>query len=137
MLKKLILIFIIATCLYLLIKGSDLLETNISFLWNIPLGNILAYLALLSSTVFTLLITSKKTKLFILAKIDLVLSILWLPVSILASGNVKVSFSSQSPLSSDYWYSYTAIIVLINLGIILWYGISKLIHYIRQSLSPL
>ncbi len=136
MLKKLILILIIAICLYLLITGSDLLETNISFLWNVPLGNILAYLALLSSTVLTLLLTSKITILFILAKIDLMLAILWLPVSILASGNVKLSFSSQSPLSSDYWYSFTATIVFINLVIILWYGTSKLIHYIRQSSSP-
>lgn len=102
---------------FLLITGSDLLLFEVLTNPYLPMGSITTALGLLSVPVLVFYIVDKasfsaswKILLRAILSISLVLSLFWLPLGRLLSGNWSNSFTDRPKESLLFWnYTYTAL----------------------------
>lgn len=100
-----------------LILGFSWLEYPVSFLFNIPLGNLIVPLGLVSGASLAVRLSKKASFKYRFAQLLAIMALLWLPVSIYLAGNVEINFSGNS---NDIWFKYTALISLSILVLLVW-----------------
>jgi hypothetical protein len=85
-------------CLALLATGADLLSASLP--GGLPAGNALAWFGLINASAAALLFAANGLFTRALARVALVLSIAWLPASVLLAGNLALNFSGEL---GRYW----------------------------------
>ncbi|WP_421773682.1 hypothetical protein [Gracilimonas sp.] len=118
---------------YLLITGHWLLETDTPIFSFLPLGNLLTWLALVSIQVLILSLIKKPSKMRYLIYPSLSFAILWVPLSVLLTGNFKNNFSSETPISFETWLLLTGCSILVSVMSLLSYYFLTVVRYWKQK----
>lgn len=122
-------IFIGLVLIFVLIVYS-LLSAQPYLLWTLPgglpLGNLLAAVGLCAASATGLCIHARCSVLWFIALLALLLSIVWLPVSIVQAGNLELNFSADSNSSNFYFSGLTLLMALFSLIIAISVFIVKL-----------
>lgn len=98
---------------YFLVTGNKLL--GLQLYAGIPLGNLIAAVALLVLPTFVFILSDKQTIIWSVSKFGLVLAMPWYAVSSILAGNTAFVFSSGSSWQFYTWLIYTALLVLFGL----------------------
>lgn len=85
----------------------ELLMKPIGFLFGIPIGNLITAIGFIAASLLTFYMPGSENRYSLQKNILLVLSILWLPVSIFLSGNVNIGFDRDSQTEMQIWLVYT------------------------------
>ncbi len=118
---------------YLLITGHWLLVTATPIFSFLPLGNLLTWLALVSLNLLILSLIKKPSKARYFIYPSLSFAILWVPVSVLLTGNFKNNFSSETLISFETWLLLTGCSILISMMTLLSYYMLKVLRYWKQK----
>ncbi len=84
----------------------------VEFLFGIPLGNLTTAIGIIAASLLTFYIPGNENRFVIQKKLLFVFSILWLPFSILLSGNVNIGFDDASQIEMRIWLVYTAFTII-------------------------
>lgn len=127
---------------YCLLTGSEILLVALIDKPYLPLGNLITWagmVALPASIYFSVSLLNKPRSQFerilsVSCKISLMISALWAPVSFLLAGNLSNSFSSGSQFQGGQtamkiFWTYSYVIVILSLSILLLTGFNALIKY--------
>lgn len=111
---------------FFLLSGFEFLLYPIQAIWNIPVGNLVTLIFMLSLSVLSRTLASQSMVLQTLSFSSLAISLTWLPLSIIFSGNVRHIFSSASLVPYHYWLGFSITPIALAFVVIVWQAISKL-----------
>jgi hypothetical protein len=123
-LKKLLIVaslICISSLLLLLVSGEEIL----SFKLLIHFGTLLAWIAITSFSFSAYLLVQDYRQIKIIQFIILILSVLWIVVSISISRNTSLSFSNSETFR--IWLFYTSFIIFTSLFTLLYTGIKSML----------
>jgi hypothetical protein len=121
-LKKLLIVsslICICSLMLLLVSGEEFLSFNLL----IHFGTLLAWIAITSFSFSAYLLVQHYRQIKIIQFIVLILSVLWILVSISISGNTSLSFSDSETFR--IWLFYTSLIIFTTLFTLLYAGIKS------------
>jgi len=122
-------IFVILLLAIALFAFASLIVSAPYLLWllpgGLPFGNALTATGLCSAALFAYLLSNPNTALRWIAIIAVVLSFLWLPISIGLAGNLALNFNGTSGLA---WGWYTLATLVFVLTSMLWAMVRGLFH---------
>lgn len=113
---------------FCLLSGFEFLIYPVKPIWNIPVGNLVTLVLMLSLSVLSRLLAANSLALQSISFVSLAISLTWLPLSIVFSGNVRHIFSSASLVPYHYWMAFSIAPIVLALIVIIWRGILKLIN---------
>ena len=117
------LLAIVLFTLVSLVEGAAYLEWLLP--GGLPFGNGLTATGLFSAAVVALLLSTPKTALRWTAIVSIVLSVLWLPVSIGLAGNLSLNFQGTN---GSVWRLYSLVTFVFVLMSMFWAIAQSLIH---------
>ena len=114
-------IIVIVLLLIVLFAFASLITAAPYLLWllpgGLPVGNALTATGLCSAAIVAFLLSNPKTILRWAAIVAIVLSLLWLPISIGLAGNLSLNFEGADGL---VWSRYTFVTLVFVLMALLW-----------------
>lgn len=106
-----------------LLAGASYLGTLLP--GGLPIGNVLAWLGLLSAAGAAFVIAPRSRPLRAVAAAALIASAAWLPASIMLSGNLALNFSGRLGM---LWLTGSLVLLAIVLCLLLFASVSALVH---------
>lgn len=102
---------------------------------GLPLGNLMAAIALISGNGACVISSSADTVRYLISLLSLLCATLWLPLGIYLSGNTALNFAGENGVSYGYW-AFTAALIALLVLLVIWGLLSLAMKKFRGPRAP-